>query len=313
MNKKYVSNRPISGSMDVVGIGYIVVPPQIDINEYIEHSFRTGTISLALENGGIIDNVAITKEAIQNLNFPESSTTLGSQILYVSLPRKNQPIAIGSISKNNEFVNFSKNKSSLRRATKNYVSEVLVDADKGTIIITSNSSVIGGGDIYILSTNKDKSSKLTLVVSKDINISSQNFTLTNSKKLSFIVKDKDIDNNITQITYEKGVGLTYNDEFGNKIICSSDNIQLSPNSKLNIGDGNEPMMLSNTFKDILDDFTDIVSNLSEACAEITVTVASFGSPTPIPNNAASFINIKSKLSDIKLKYKNFQSSKGFTD
>lgn len=307
---KTVSNRPINGIRDNVGIGYVIVPSNVDKKQYIESCYRKGSLSIALENGGVIDNVLITKSALNEIEFPETFNTLGTILIWIKQPRKNQPIVIGCISKTNEFVNFSKNKSALRRATKDFVSEVLVDAEKGCIVINSNSSVRGGGDIYILSTNKDKTSKLNIIVSSDINVSSKNFTVTNSGKFLIVVKNINEDNKIAQISYEKGVGFTYIDEFGTKAYFAED-IQFIPASKFKVGQGAESAMLTNTFKSILEDVTDILSRLASTCAKITCPDSMGG--TGIPNNAADFTTIASDLDQMKEKYDTFLSQINYTD
>lgn len=311
MTKKYTSNRPIGGIKDNAGIGYVIIPRDNDKKQYIEHCFRTGTVSIVLENGGVIDNVLITKNALNEIDFPVSYKAKGSQLIWINQPRKNQPIAIGCISKTNEFVNFNKNKSSLRRSTKNFVSELLVDAENGVVVITSNSSIEGGGDIYIISTNKNKTSKMVLRVSGEINIASTDFFIENSKQIKFTIKDKDVDDEVTELFYEKGKGFSYKDEFGNEHYMNSDNIQFKPNKKFNLGDGNEPMMLSDTFKSIFNDFTDALSKLASQCAIITCPDSMGG--TGVPNNASQFTQISSDLNQLKEKYKNFQSQQSFLD
>ncbi len=316
MKKKYVSNRPL-GARDSAGIGYLIIPSDQERKQYVEHCYRTGTVTIALENGGLINDVLITKSALNNIDFPDKFNELGTIFVWINQPRKNQPIIIGSLSKTNEFVSFNSDKSSLRRSSNGFVSEVIVDSKKGILIINSNSSKGEGGDIYVISTNRaeddNKKSKLVVRVSGNIDVSSRNFTLENSKKLLLRVKDLDDDDNVTEIGYEKSVGFSYKDEFGNEAILNSENIQFSPNSKFNIGDGKEPMVLGDTFKDILDDLTDIVSDLATASSQITVVASSFGAPTSVPANAASFVLAKTKLTTLKEKYKNFQSKKSFTD
>ncbi len=308
---KYVSTRPVSGTKDSAGIGYVIIPRGVDKKKFIEQCFRTGTISLLLENGGVIDDVLITKSVINQIDFPESFNKKGSLLVWVNQPKKQRPIVIGSLSNANEFVNFSKNKSALRRATANFVSEVLVDAQNGSVIITSNSSVEGGGDIYIISTNKNKKSKLNIEVSGSINIKSPDFILTNSNKLSLIIKDKSIDEEITEITYEKGIGFSYSDEFGNKMTSDSDGINISPQSKFTIGFGDEPAMLSQTFRDIFEDLTDMISKLATTCSKIQVGTA-MGTST-VPTNVLDLKQIAQDIADLKSKYPDFQSQINFTE
>ena len=113
MKDKYVSTKPISGSRDSAGVGYVTIPEGQTISKYIQHCYRTGTISMALENGGVIDKVIITKSALKDIDFPDSYLDLGTQVFWVNQPRKNIPIIVGCISKTNELVNYNKDKISL--------------------------------------------------------------------------------------------------------------------------------------------------------------------------------------------------------
>jgi len=175
--KTYVATRPIGGKQDAAGIGFVTLPSGYDQEKYIEHCYRSGTVSILMENGGILTDVLITKHALNEIDFPISSNTLGSQVIWVSQPRKKRPIIIGFINKSDEFVSYSKNKSSLRRATGGSVHEVIVDSQKGIVIINSNSAGQTGGDIYILSTNKAKSAKFNIQVGGNINVLSTNFLI----------------------------------------------------------------------------------------------------------------------------------------
>lgn len=308
---RYTSTRPASGIKDAAGIGYVIIPAGTDKRKFIDHCFRTGTISLLLENGGVIDNVLVSKSALNEIEFPEKFNTKGSLLIWINQPKKLIPIVIGSLSKTNEFVNFNANKSSLKRSTKNFVSEVLVDAQNGSIIITSNSSIEGGGDIYIISTNKKKNSKFKIQVSGSVEVETPNFITTASNKISLIVKNKDEDDTITKIEYEKGIGFSYSDEFGNEWSVNSDGFNISPSSKFSIGAGDESIMLGNSFKSILEDLTDMISKLASTCAEIQVGT-SMG-PSTVPTNAADLNQISQDIDSIKKKYPDFLSQIGFTE
>ena len=308
---RYTSTRPASGTKDTAGTGYVIIPAGTDKRKFINHCFRTGTISLLLENGGVIDDVLISKNALNEIDFPEKFNTKGSQLIWINQPRKLRPIVIGSLSKTNEFVNFSANKSSLKRATKNFVSEVLVDAQNGSIIITSNSSIEGGGDIYIVSTNKKKNSKFKIQVSGSIEVETPDFIATASNKISFVVKNKDEDDTVTKIEYEKGVGLSYSDEFGNECSANSGGFNISPSSKFSIGSGEESIMLGDSFKSIFDDLTDMISKLASTCAKIQVGT-SMG-PSTVPTNATDLTQISQDINDIKKKYPDFLSQISFTE
>ena len=117
MVKKTVSTRGIS-KRNSAGIGYITLPLDTDRAAYIRSVYRKGAISVTLDEGGTIDDVLITKEAIDKLTFPKSSRELGSLVFWVNIPKKNQPIIVGTLNKANELVNLNENEFSFRRDSK---------------------------------------------------------------------------------------------------------------------------------------------------------------------------------------------------
>lgn len=308
---KFKSTRPVPGVRDAAGIGYVIIPAGVDKRKFTEHCFRTSTISLLLENGGVLDDVLISKAALSEIEFPEKFNEKGTLLIWINQPRKLRPIVIGSLSKTNEFVNFNVNKGSLKRANKNFVSEVLVDAQNGTIVITSNSSIEGGGDIYIISTNKKKDSKLKVQVSGTIEVETPDFKTTVSNRITLSIKNKEMDDLSTEIMYEKGIGLSYEDEFGNRCTANSDGINISPQSKLSIGSGSDPLILGSAFKEIFSDLTDLISKLASTCAKIQVGT-SMGTST-VPTNTVDLTQISEDINSLKDKYPDFLSQISFTE
>lgn len=293
------------------GIGYIYIPSDKDPIKFIEKCFRSGTVSIILENGGLVDNVLVSKSIFNELDFPKKSSELGSMVCWVNKPENNQPIVIASLFKSNELPNLSNGRGSLKKSSISGFAEVSVDAITGNITIISKGNTDKGGDINIINTNKSKSSKLNINVSGDININSNNFQLTNSKKIELIIKDKLVDNNVTSIYYEKTVGFGYIDEFGNQVYINKDNIQLFPNKILNIGSGAEPIPLANTLSDILEKLVDLCSNIADEVSTLKVSTAM--GPSSIPINASKLSTISSSLSDLKNQFINFKSKISNTD
>lgn len=306
-----VSTSGIGGHRDAAGIAYLVIPDDRDRNQYIQRCFRTGTISIAFENGGVMNDVPVTRQALNDIEFPSSNDELGSQLVWVNQKEKQVPIIIGCISKNNEFVNFTKDSASLRKSSDGGVFEVMVDANKNIVIINSSSQKDTGGDIYVIASNTTKTAKLNVSVFGNINVNATNVIVSSTGKTSFIVKDKDVDDKITEVSYEKGIGFVYKDEFGNEAFMNNDNIQFKPIAKFKVGDGAEHAMLGDTFKTILEDLVDSLSQLASSCAQLTVSTPM--GPSTIPINTDQFLQIASDLNEIKTQFPNFQSQVNFTD
>ena len=97
------------------GIGFITLPSDKDSNLFIQRCFNSGSVSMTLEDGGVVDNVLITKSALREIEFPDNKNEIGSMVVWVKKPRNNQPMIIGVFTKDNELVSFNRYSSSLKK------------------------------------------------------------------------------------------------------------------------------------------------------------------------------------------------------
>lgn len=197
-----------------------------------------------------MNDVIISTSALKDIQFPDNNDykKLGSQILWINKPRLNQPIVIGVFNKDNEFVDVTNYSDTLGRSSSNAVAQIMTDHSKGIIVINCSSTTESGGDIYVVSTNRSKTSKLTVHVSGEISIDTPSIKFVNEKIFSIRIQDSSTDEASTLISYEKGKGLTYKDEYGNEIYTNQDFVQIKPVGVLKIGEGKEPIPLGDTLK-----------------------------------------------------------------
>ncbi len=210
----HVSTRS-NGYRDYCGVGNVINPMEYGIDEYQTSCKNTGTVSVILENGGRVDNVQINISALKQITFPPDYTSLGSQVVWLNLPKKNQPIVIAILSKNNELIDISQYSDEFGKSSSNSTTKVMVDSSKGVVIVLSNSQTQTGGDIYIISTNKSKSSKLNLQISGGI------------------------------VVQSGGDGFSYQDINKNIFTIDKNGVQIKPSTILKIGDGTSPIPLGN--------------------------------------------------------------------
>ena len=67
----------------------------------------------------------------------------------------------------------------------------------------------------------------------------------------------------TEITYTRGEGLDYKDEFGN-VISVKDGYATINSKKVNLGEGKEPILLGNTTKEFLNKVLTAISSITVA-------------------------------------------------
>lgn len=182
---KLLADRP------ACGVGYVIVPPDIDRDEYIETCFRTETVSIYPEIGNCsINNVPIALSALQDIEFPDENSHFGSQVIYLLHPSQESPIILAVIDKNNEMKGVEWKQFLLEKEYEGDTVKVSGDARRGFLMFEVNSSNTGtGGQIFIRLLKKDKTAKMTIQVQGDIIVFVKN-TIMHCTNLSIGAQEK---------------------------------------------------------------------------------------------------------------------------
>lgn len=281
---RYIGERYSSG------VGYLILPNDLDRDTYIRYCFNTNTISIALENGGVLNNVQCTKSVMQQLEFPLNTKEVGSQVVWTDQEGLGYPVVVGVLLRSDQVTDLLENQTSQRRVTNNGSSEILVDGKNPFIIINSDSLKDTGGDIYIVSKNTGLTSKININSSGEINLSSQNIQASISNELNIIIRDSLQDDKITTINYTKGKGFNYEDEFDNQIEVKDGKINIvSDNINLGGDNATEPILLGDTTVSMIDKILEILGR--------TTTTTLIG-PQPLLT-APEFIALRAQLETLK--------------
>ena len=105
-DKKFnISKTSAPGKRNSAGVGYLMLPADIDRELWIKTCYKKGQVSLLNENERI-DNVLISKHIIKDLEFPLNYKKLGTKIVWVSTTKN--VIAIAIINKASEVIEISK-------------------------------------------------------------------------------------------------------------------------------------------------------------------------------------------------------------
>ena len=274
--------KGISGHKDSVGTGYITIPSGVDLVSFKRNCIRNSMVSIQTEENGRYDNVRITKESLNNIYFPITSDTLGSEVVYIIKPYLKTPIIIGVLSKRNELPDID---DGVQFATTKVDSsgEVKIFGDtKSGIIVSVNSKTNDTSKLKFKVTTKDGNGVIELFSDSQINIKSQDaITSFASNKIQFQVSEDVDSDKKTTFQYEKGVGFTYEDEFKNKVIIKDGQLE-TISKKTKIGSD------SYTLKELLNDIID------EVCKITTTTTMG---PQP-PINLTQLTALKQKVEKI---------------
>lgn len=79
------------------GIGYVIIPPGSDREEFVMMCFRQNLITIIDDvSGSIMYNCYVTKEVLDNISFPRMEGAKGSPVVWVAQPYNNKPIVVGT-------------------------------------------------------------------------------------------------------------------------------------------------------------------------------------------------------------------------
>lgn len=283
-----VSKHGIPGERNSAGIGHIIIPKDISRNKYVNNCFEQGTVSFITDNSEKVDNVKVSKHIWNELEFPTTPTKLGSSVVWVNVPKYNQPLIVGIIPKNDENIPHEEFEFQHKRYLEGFgLVEIIGNAKEQNLILQVNSSRNDIGELNVKVRNKSKNAKINLEVDGDFNINaSKKIELNCRTEFKLNIKGNKEDN--TFIEYSKGEGFRYLDEFGNEIIIDSEGSFKIKAKKIKLGEGSEPLILGNIFKDLLDD-------LIETISKATVTTVLGQMPLI---NAAEILKLKERTKDI---------------
>lgn len=90
------------------GMGYVIIPEDVDREQYISSCFRKSRISIIDDvYGNVIHECYITREALENVKFPENVGERGMPVVWVSQQFSQSPMVIGTFV-NNEKISLRK-------------------------------------------------------------------------------------------------------------------------------------------------------------------------------------------------------------
>lgn len=249
------------------GVGFVIIPNNVDIKSYKEDVYRSGRVSIYGGYGhSNFYNILIDREVLQRIVFPTETGKMGSPVVWINLPKHNEPIIIASLKYDEDFKSLSEFRSRTTRGTEGNLVDLDLDGKRGkaSLNIVGNNNSKGELEITINSVNNN--GLLKLIVNGKILEKSSDAVIRISEKqmVNSVVNKKGIMVSKLELNSEAPERFYFEDEFGNKITSSEDqfNVRADKSKKINFGDGKEPLVLAQTLKDILDEYDDALDKLT---------------------------------------------------
>lgn len=277
------------------GVGYLVVPEEIDRVQYIEDCYRTQTVSInAGEGYGYFNAVRCPQNVLENLKFPTENNR-GTPVLWIKDGMSHLPVIVGWLRKEGDYYALGENQWRTSRGNDKRNVEVFIDGNTSTLQINVLGDEEEPANVQIKLSSQNKDSVFNLSSDNEVQLTGVNKTTLNScKEIQMLVKEEGEEK--FQMKYTLKEGFLYEDEFGNSIRCVDKLIEIK-SEQINHNGGNEPMVLGNTLQEVLSDILTAIQKL---------TVISPTGATSVPVNVADFAKIQQRLSDIKSKKSNLE-------
>lgn len=296
MEDEVIGIRNLDTGIGSAGVGFVVVPSEVDRVQYINDCYRTNTLTINGGKGyGYFSGVHVDINVMQNIKFPTDEENRGTPVVWVKDAVSQLPVIVAVLRKQGEYYSLNENQFRLKRGTETRNVEIFIDGSTSALDITILGDKEEPANIDVKLSSENADSVLTVSCDNEINIIGEKaVNVTTNKKATLKVTEKGEDK--MSLSYELGVGLKYKDEFENEVTAKEGQVDVI-SKKINHNSGKEPMVLGNTLADLLNEFLAAVQK---------ITVISPVGVTSVPVNIGDFAAIQAKLDTIKSQISNLE-------
>lgn len=296
MEEDVIGIRNLDTGIGSAGVGFVVVPSEVDRVQYINDCYRTNTLTINGGKGyGYFSGVHADINVMQNIKFPTDEENRGTPVVWVKDAVSQLPVIVAVLRKQGDYYSLDENQYRLKRGTETRNVEIFVDGNTAGLDITILGDKEEPANIDIKLSSENADSVLNVSCDNEINIiGNKSVNVVTNQKATLKVKEKGEEK--MSLSYELGVGLNYKDEFENEVVAKDGEVDII-SKKINHNSGKEPMVLGNTLAKLLDDMLKAIQ---------AITVISPVGVTSVPVNIADFAAIQAQLDTIKSKISNLE-------
>lgn len=295
MGDEILGIKGLSGENLYAGVGYIIIPDGIDVEKYKEDVYRTGKISIYGGYGhSNFYNIHIDREVLQRITFPKKVGENGSPVVWLNIPKHNEPIIISAIKEEETLHTLSEFRKRITKSFDGTMVDIDLDAKKGSIVISAMGNEDKRGEININVGSINNDGVLKIDINGDLLIKSSNRIIQVSEDtITNAITDK---SGITKAFFKLNSNkdedrFQYRDEFDNEITAKKDEVVIKA-KKIIHSDGEEPMLLGQVTVDYLKDLIDLIEQM---------TFSNSAGVTGVTINKGSFDKLKGKIDKLKSK------------
>ena len=274
---KSLSPSYAPGLRDSNKMYYIIIPNGVNKEEYIQQVFRTNQVSITDTKGDCLHNCRVSKTCLPLIEFPEEGETFGSMVLGTYIPEFNKVVVTHVFNKIDQSDFYEEGQNALEKNFEKSYSGVGVSAKQNYIYLRSFSDQPNKISIACVNENFEDSI-IEIETSGSINKQANTINQFIEDKSTLTVADEDQDENELIIEIDRQAakfktikedeiqsevtinqeGFSYSDINENQIDIKEEQIDIKAKSKVNLGNGDEKIILGDTFINKLSLFLDAV-------------------------------------------------------
>lgn len=183
-----VSRRIQRSNPEGVGMGYVSIPTNVERDSFVKTCYRRSRVTIITDNGVVINECYILKQALQEIYFPKNIGEKGSCIVYVSSVFHNKPIVIGCLETNDISSLLQEKQFRILKEMNGCQISVQGDPNNNTLNINVSSSFPSKINI---SSSGNEESEINITASGSVNL------ITDKK--SSIISYQDIDISVVDV------------------------------------------------------------------------------------------------------------------
>lgn len=286
-----VGQKRINSFRDNAGFGYIIIPIDVDREQFIANCKKSGNVSILNESSSeIIHRVPIGKTAIKEIEWPASTSDLGSVVGWINHPIYKHPFIVDIYHKADEYQEFDENILTLSRTQESNNASVVLDGKNGSISLYAYSDENGEINIDVKSGNDN--AKLNISVNGDSVFSSKKkIQLKAGEEFSIELYTPGKESQKTTLTITDSKLKVESDAFeiiGDNFLFSGSEFKIDGN-KIIHNNGSQPMVKGSTLVSLLNQLINLIA---------TSTTATMIGPQPLIN-APAIANLATQTENIK--------------
>ena len=213
-------SRPLaSNNRPPAGIGWVIVPSDMDREEYIRRVYNTGYCMVISDFNDPIRDVAVPEHLIRSIKFPVVLGERGSLVSWISIPKSDQVILMGILQEPAESSPYEEGTliDQVGNSDARVVRAMSTKDKSYTIAVTSDER--GEGGVEMKTTGAGKTASITLNLDGTSHIKADDkLTIFAENELNIKISSKE--GEVSTLTLTNDGVLKYLDRYKNDLTIS---------------------------------------------------------------------------------------------